>query len=1172
MLKQYWLLLKQKLSNSFVEDELPNIVAREAAAPAGVCHADDQITQSIDDLPIEKRERQEKEVDQLRASGLLDSEWYLKRNADIREAGDDPCYHFCHFGWNEGRSPNAYFDVAYYRSQLPQAERDSINPVLHYLREGERRGLKPILYFDPVWYRAKYGLPETESPLRHYLQHATSGKWSPIAEFDVDFYLDTYPDIRKACVDPFQHYLNNGFREGRNPSRDFHTRYYVHRYLKVSTENPLLHYLAHKGDPGIQTGASSDEAIWSREIRRFTSPGPDFEEFYPLAKGRARLAKVLAFYLPQYYSFPENDKWWGKGFTEWTNVARGAPRFKNHYQPRIPRDLGFYDLLSSETICRQVEMARGAGLFGFVFYFYWFNGLRLLEKPLDKFLSDPILDFPFCLMWANENWTRRWDGFDDHVLMKQNYDPNHEVALIKTFINYFRDTRYIRIERRPLLMIYRPGLFPDAAETFRRWRRLFSEIANENPLIIMAQGFGDLDPRSYGLDGAIEHPPHKVMDGMSNINDDVVVLDPDFSGHVYSYQGVVERSVTEPAPPFPLIKTAFPGWDNDARSQGTGMIVHGSGPNAFEHWLSELIRYVGHHPFMGEKFVCVNAWNEWAEGAYLEPDLHFGAAYLNAAARAITAAESTSAAGRIVLVGHDAALRCSQLLLNIAKVCGRRFGMNVEVVLLAESPLMKSHREVGLTTVCNEPDRLEAIFGELYRRGFRYAVLNSVASLPAARPARRAAFVTTALMHQGEENASQPIIMEALDHVDRFVFPAEPVRDQFLSLFPSTLKRTEILSSHVDIFMEQTAESNQIGLADYVATVLDGTIDGYVKVSVVVLNDNDARYLEGRLASIFSQTYPVFEIIVLDNGSSDASLAQLERIRAAVDRDLVVLQNETRAESTFKQWQKAAEIARGDFIWIAQAVDEAEPRFLERLAHRIVDHPDVQLAYTDSRVVDHNGQELLPSYKSYCDENAPGAFEEDRVVEDREFLRHYLSERNLILNVSSAVLRRTTLLSAIERVGSDLFSFEQAGDWRLYVEMLAAGGSVAYVAEPLNVHRRRPSKATPLDADRYVEEIRRVQQTVQQIIGANEELVSRQSRYRSAVAPQLGAGLPVELERTEAWLDRAYSLVQGYALSCADGKHAAEFDEICAAVNGHIGAADVRQGMSDVSKSTASAK
>lgn len=156
-------------------------------------------------------------------------------------------------------------------------------------------------------------------------------------------------------------------------------------------------------------------------VRRNTRPGPDFEEAQPLPPGAIRRAKVLAFYLPQFHAVDENDAWWGKGFTEWTSTARAMPRFEGHYQPRVPRDLGHYTLEGTATLRRQVELARGAGLGGFVHYFYWFNGRRLLEKPTEAMLADRDVDFPFCLMWANENWTRRWDGGDQDVLIAQDY-------------------------------------------------------------------------------------------------------------------------------------------------------------------------------------------------------------------------------------------------------------------------------------------------------------------------------------------------------------------------------------------------------------------------------------------------------------------------------------------------------------------------------------------------------------------------------------------------------------------------------------------------------------------------------------------------------------------------------------------------------------------------------
>src|SRR5262249_11667901 len=176
----------------------------------------------------------------------------------------------------------------------------------------------------------------------------------------------------------------------------------------------------------------------------------------------------MAYYLPQFHAFPENDAWWGRGFTEWTNVARGLPRFVGHYQPRIPRDLGSYTLQGTEVMRRQVELARQAGLHGFCFYFYWFNGKRLLEKPIDAFLADRSIDFPFCLMWANENWTRRWDGAESEVLISQSYDPDDDERLVAEFMRHIADPRYIRVGGRPLLMLYRPGIIPKAAETMKR--------------------------------------------------------------------------------------------------------------------------------------------------------------------------------------------------------------------------------------------------------------------------------------------------------------------------------------------------------------------------------------------------------------------------------------------------------------------------------------------------------------------------------------------------------------------------------------------------------------------------------------------------------------------------------------------------------------------------------
>jgi hypothetical protein len=243
--------------------------------------------------------------------------------------------------------------------------------------------------------------------LAHFLRHRTAGGVSPLPEFDPAFYLARYPDVAAAGVDPFEHFLLYGFREGRDPSADFDTKFYLHRYLDGETdENPLLHYRAHRHQLRLRTKPAHTDTGVFEEVKKFVRPGPDFEQPHTLPAAVARRAKVLAYYLPQFHAVPENDEWWGTGFTEWTALARAMPRFEGHYQPRIPRDLGHYTLGASATgvgvMQRQIELARGAGLHGFVHYFYWFNGRRLLADPLEAYLAEPTLDFPFCLMWANE--------------------------------------------------------------------------------------------------------------------------------------------------------------------------------------------------------------------------------------------------------------------------------------------------------------------------------------------------------------------------------------------------------------------------------------------------------------------------------------------------------------------------------------------------------------------------------------------------------------------------------------------------------------------------------------------------------------------------------------------------------------------------------------------------
>ncbi len=718
-------------------------------------------------------------------SGLFDREWFLAQNPDLPAAGADPLTHFHRYGWREGRWPNPYFDPGWYLQQNRDVRQSGCDPLLHYAGYGELEGRKPIAHFDPEWYRIRYKIPADRLCLAHFLQYRRTGDFSPVPEFDPVYYLRQSPDVAAAGLDPFEHYMVIGATEGRAPSAGFDTGYYRDRYLRHLPEvNPLLHYRQHRHEPGVYAVPPGDETSIPQEVRRNTQPSPLFEEFEPLDPAVPRRAKVLAFYLPQFHPVAENDAWWGNGFTEWTNVGRGLPRFAGHYQPRIPRDLGHYRLEGSAVLARQIAMARGAGLHGFVFYFYWFNGQRLLEAPLEAFLADRSLDMPFCLMWANENWTRSWDGSDQDVLVSQDYRDADEAMLIAALSRHFADPRYIRLAGRPVLMVYRATLIPRTPAAIARWRRGFA-LLGEDPLFVMAQSFQDRDPRKFGMDAAVEFPPHKLTDGLSLINASLDMLDRGASARVYAYADVAGASDTAPAD-YPLIRTVLPGWDNDARRQGAGTVVHGATPSAYQAWLSRLIEAAAEQPVYGEALVCVNAWNEWAEGAYLEPDVHFGAAFLNATARAVAGEGVTARRTRLLLVGHDAFAAGSQLLLlHLGRILREATGIDVAFLLLSGGPLEPRYREVAPTTVLSGPDELPHHAQTMLARGFAAAIVNTAAAGAACAQLTKAGVACTLLVHELPRLLRERGLVEkaragvAAQHV---VFPASYVRDRFQEL------------------------------------------------------------------------------------------------------------------------------------------------------------------------------------------------------------------------------------------------------------------------------------------------------------------------------------------------------------------------------------------------------
>ena len=348
--------------------------------------------------------------------------------------------------------------------------------------------------------------------------------------------------------------------------------------------------------------------------------------------------KLIAFYLPQFHQVRENDEFWGEGFTEWTNVRGAEPQFDMHYQPQAPSDLGFYDLRMPSVLERQAQLASEFGIYGFCFYYYWFAGRRVLERPLEVMLQSGRPQFPFCVCWANENWTRNWDGASEEVLIAQKYDEGFGERFISDVIPLMQDRRYIRASGKPMLLVYRVDLLPDVFRLTRKWRQMCMR-AGLGPIHLCAvQSFGIGDPREYGFDAAVEFPPHIKRSPLDRRT--VPGLRADFEGYLEDYRAIVDYQIQLPPAKYPLFRGVMPAWDNTPRRRNKARIVVHSSPELYERWLSAMVKQSVETA--QDAFVFINAWNEWAEGAYLEPDQRLGRARLEATRRALGSVESTN--------------------------------------------------------------------------------------------------------------------------------------------------------------------------------------------------------------------------------------------------------------------------------------------------------------------------------------------------------------------------------------------------------------------------------------------------------------------------------------------------------------------------------------------------
>jgi len=990
--------------------------------------------------------------------------------------------------------------------------------------------------------------------------------------------------------------------------------------------------------------------------------------------------KCIAFYLPQFHPIPENDQWWGKGFTEWTNVTKALPQFIGHYQPHLPDELGFYDLRLPEIQKRQIELARHYGIYGFCFHYYWFNGKRLLERPLNQFIENKEFNFPFCICWANENWTRRWDGLENEILIAQEHSPENDIEFIRDLEPYLKDPRYIRINGKPLILVYRATLLPEAKETTRRWREYCKAAGIGEIYLVTALVFGCEAPETYGFDAAVEFPPH-TMNECNIITGKMQLLNPHFSGNIYNYEEFVVSNKYCTHYPFPCFRTVSPGWDNTARRPNNASVFHGANPDLYKRWLSDATRITKETNPPEEQIVFINAWNEWAEGTHLEPDRKFGYGYLQATADVIneTRDPESSSKKKIIIVSHDAHLHGAQMLaLHIAKALKGQFHYEVHLLLKSGGILEEEFRKYAVVYNLERdyptPKSIDKILTSLQSNGISIAICNTVVTGDIVELLNSKKIRTLSLIHElpgviqqfeQKENAKK-----IARFADRIIFPAEVVKQKFSEIaaingmkcnicpqglfltnkykdkrdiartklreilaVPSTCKIVlnvgyadsrkgidlfvkvaqivikehndvwfvwvglrdelflgsidaeikkaglknrilfpgirrediDIFYSGADIFLltsredpfpsvvldamnarlpvigfdnaggfkdiitqstgilvpylsvEKMAEAVsavlkdpelqvQIGnnasdliernfcFTDYIYSLLSYLGEDYKKISVILPSYNYERYLPERLESIFAQTYPIYEIIVIDDNSSDGSVKILRNIVENAPIPFKIVVNSKNSGSVFRQWAKGISLTHGEYIWIAEADDLSENQFLEEVTKGFNDNT-VVLSYSQSKQIDNKGKITALDYLTYTDDVDQDKWKGNYSRPGVEEICDTLAIKNTIPNVSAVVFKKVEISEIVD----DLVRYKVAGDWFFYIWLLRKG-SISYLAHSLNLHRRHEQSVTISEnAQQHFNEIVNVQDYVKTNFALKPSTEEKVISYREKV-------------------------------------------------------------------------
>lgn len=344
-----------------------------------------------------------------------------------------------------------------------------------------------------------------------------------------------------------------------------------------------------------------------------------------------RKVRAIAFYLPQFHPIPENDEWWGEGFTEWTNVKNAVPLFESHEQPVKPGVLGYYDLRDPLVRQQQADLASAHGIEGFCYWHYWFgNGKRILEKVFEEVLATGKPDFPFCLAWANESWTGVWHGLQNKILVEQQYPGVSDYQQhFDWLVNPFNDKRYIRVDNKPLFVVYRPQDIPNLPQFVDTFRSQAMRNGFEGIYLVANNAPDDWNPELNGFDAIAPTRLHTIRMGIKQRIADKVksMLKVEDGPFRKTYQDVLELMKPVASASYKRLPCIIPNWDNTPRSGKRGWVLENSSPTLFGHVLSSAIEQVMQYPYE-ERLVFLKSWNEWAEGNYLEPDEKWGTAYL----------------------------------------------------------------------------------------------------------------------------------------------------------------------------------------------------------------------------------------------------------------------------------------------------------------------------------------------------------------------------------------------------------------------------------------------------------------------------------------------------------------------------------------------------------------